>query len=216
MLGAGDGMQRRVRIGTCSGPAEAAFVRSVFDAHELEVVINGEHHASVLGGLGGFVRLDILVDADHEEEAVALLRDIREGAHAVGDELPEDEDVVDGDARADADGVWDAKPVAADATHDAAPASAEAARPARAAPIVFDDRRRRTGAVLLLSTLAGFGAAHMSTGAWARGIALAVANVAAFCLLAAGVPGTAWILFALRFVDMLGALARVWSRPAPT
>src|SRR5262245_5691268 len=101
-------MNHRVKIGTCSGPAEAAFVRSVFDAHELPVVINGEMHASVMGGLGGFVRLDILVDSEDAEEAVALLADIRAGDHAVseGDELA---DYPGGDERADADGVWDAK-----------------------------------------------------------------------------------------------------------
>src|SRR3954466_16343190 len=84
-------MKHRVRIGTCSGPAEAAFVRSVFDAHELPVVINGEMHASTMGGLGGFVQLDIRVDAGDAEDAVALLRDIRGGDHAVSedDQLPD-------------------------------------------------------------------------------------------------------------------------------
>src|SRR3954469_17418787 len=95
-------IQNRVKIGTCSGPAEAAFVRSVFDAHELAVVINGEMHASAMGGLAGFVRLDIFVDGDDAEDAVALLRDIREGGHPVseGDELPDgDEAASDGDER---------------------------------------------------------------------------------------------------------------------
>src|SRR4249920_1982989 len=111
----------RVKIGTCSGPAEAAFVRSVFDAHELPVVINGEMHASTMGGLGGFVRLDILVDAEDAEDAVALLSDIRAGDHAVsehdqlpdgnhaasdGDDLP---DGPEGDELADAAGMWNAK-----------------------------------------------------------------------------------------------------------
>src|SRR5262245_50716190 len=121
-------MKNRVKIGTCSGPAEAAFVRSVFDAHELPVVINGEMHAYAMGGLGGFVRLEIFVDRDDAEDAIALLDDIRAGAHAVsdGDELgPEPRDAASGertegarsDERADAAGVWNAEdeigPVAA-------------------------------------------------------------------------------------------------------
>src|ERR1044071_7283763 len=114
-------MKNRVRIGTCSGPAEAAFVRSVFDAHELPVIINGEMHASTMGGLAGFVRLDILVAEDDAEEAGALLHDIRAGGAAVseGDEpadgepsAPEAGDDAgeppdpDSDERADAEGVW--------------------------------------------------------------------------------------------------------------
>src|SRR6185295_4463208 len=104
-------MKNRVRIGTCSGPAEASFVRSMFAAHGLEVVVSGEMHAYTMGGLGGFVRLDILVDAEDAEEASALLADIRAGEHAVseGDAPPESEpdDAADGDEHADAQGVWD-------------------------------------------------------------------------------------------------------------
>lgn len=188
-------MNQRVRIGTCSGPAEAAFVRSVFDAHEIPVVISGEQHASVLGGLGGFVRLDILVDRADEEEANALLADIRAGEHAVPDgEVPEN--VVDDDASADAAGVWAApEPVAVDE------------------PAVFDSRRRKTGAILLLSVLAGFGTAHMSTGAWARGVIIAIANVVGIWLAVQGDRNGGWILFGARFADLFGALLRVWSRP---
>jgi hypothetical protein len=58
-----------------------------------------------MGGLGGFVRLYIFVDREDAEDAVALLRDIRTGDHAVseGNDLPDD---PGGDDRADADGVW--------------------------------------------------------------------------------------------------------------
>jgi Putative prokaryotic signal transducing protein len=228
-------MKNRVRIGTCSGPAEAAFVRSVFDAHELPVVINGEMHASAMGGLAGFVRLDILVDHDDSEEALALLRDIRAGEHAVseGDEFPDDPDDPGGDERADAAGVWNATrpseaagapaagpadPAAAVATPAATGAAAATPAPAAAMAFVpttgFDTRRRRTGAVLLLSVLLGFGTAHMSTGAWGRGVAIAALNVAGFAYVAIGQASLGgWLLFGARFADMFGALWRVWSRP---
>jgi hypothetical protein len=205
-------MKNRVKIGTCSGPAEAAFVRSVFDAHELPVVINGEMHAQTMGGLGGFVRLDILVDREDADDASALLADIRAGAHAVseGDELPPVEDQADrarSDERADADGVWNAKPesVAADAA-----LAARSYTPTTG----FDGRRRRTGAVLLLSVLAGFGTAHMSTGAWIRGGLIAVVNIVgiAYAWNGHGHLG-GWLLFGARFADMFGALWRVWARP---
>ena len=204
-------MKNRVKIGTCSGPAEAVFVRSVFDAHDLPVVINGEMHAQTMGGLGGFVRLDILVDSDDAEDAIALLNDIRAGDHAVseGDDLPGDageDERARSDERADADGVWNAKPESA---------AVEAPPPARSyAPTTgFDTRRRRTGAVLLLSVLAGFGTAHMSTGAWIRGGLIAVANVVGIAYASSGrVHLGGWLLFGARFVDMVGALWRVWTR----
>jgi hypothetical protein len=221
MMRRGGGMKNRVRIGTCSGPAEAAFVRSVFDAHELPVIINGEMHASTMGGLAGFVRLDILVAEDDAEEAAALLHDIRAGEHAVseGDEpadgepsAPEAGDAgeppdPDSDERADAEGVWLSGRAAK------APPTASGFTPTQG----FDTRRRRTGAVLLLSVLLGFGSAHMSTGAWGRGVAIAALNVVGILYAVDGdfrLGG--WVLFAARFADLFGALWRVWSQPSGT
>jgi hypothetical protein len=69
----------RVRIGTCSGPADAALVRAAFEAHSIPVVINAEQHASMLAGLGGaLVPLHVLVDEERAEEAAALLADLRD------------------------------------------------------------------------------------------------------------------------------------------
>jgi hypothetical protein len=203
-------MKNRVRIGTCSGPAEAAFVRSVFDAHELPVIINGEMHASTMGGLAGFVRLDIFVAEDDAEEAAALLQDIRTGEHAVadGDELPDggsEPSDPDSDERADAEGVWLSGRTAEP------PVAASAFTPTAG----FDTRRRRTGAVLLLSILLGFGSAHMSTGAWGRGVAIAALNVVGILYAVDGdIRLGGWVLFGARFVDLFGALWRVWSQPA--
>jgi hypothetical protein len=212
-------MKNRVQIGTCSGPAEAAFVRSVFDAHDLPVIINGEMHASAMGGLAGFVPLNILVDEDDAEDAAALLRDIRQGEHAVsdGDEPPDDEhaasreeappEAPDSDELADAAGVWDSR---GDATAAKPPPAGSGFTPTTG----FDTRRRRTGVVLLLAVVLGFGSAHMSTGAWGRGIAIAAFNVAGFGYAVSGdfrLGG--WLLFAARFADLFGALWRVWSQP---
>ena len=199
-------MKHRVCIGTCSGPAEAAFVRSVFDAHDVPVVINGEMHANAMGGLAGFVRLEIFVDRDDAERATTLLRDIRAGENADGAEAdgPVDEVVErDSDERADAAGVWEAKQ----------PAHAlEVADEGSSSMAGFDTRRRSTGAVLLLSVLLGFGTGHMSTGAWGRGAILAALNVLAFAGLGKDPAFAGWLLFAVRFVDMFGALWRVWSK----
>jgi hypothetical protein len=174
------------------------------------VVINGEMHAQVMGGLAGFVRLEILVDQADAEQAIALLRDIREGTHAVAedDELP-GEDLAPGDEprdrdeRADAAGVWVAE----------RPPRAVASLPGPTTGI--DSRRRRTGIVLLLSVMAGFGTAHMATGAWIRGVALAALTIYSICYAVSGHASEAgWLLFGARAGDLVGALWRVWFRRA--
>lgn len=211
-------MRNRVRIGTCSGPAEAAFVRSVFDAHELPVVINGEMHASTMGGLGGFVQLDIFVDGEDAEDAVALLHDIRAGDHAVSEdaelsdgdhEVPEGDELPDGpesDELADVGGIWNAQ-------HHTGASEVSRSAPATT-PTGFDTRRRRTGVVLLLSVMAGFGTAHMATGAWGRGVAIAALNMVGIAYAVSGHTTLGgWLLFGARFGDLFGALWRVWSQP---
>jgi hypothetical protein len=87
-------MADRVRIGVCTGPADAALVRAMFAAHDIRAVVGGEQHASVMGGLGGgFLSLDIYVSADDADEASALLADFRAQHH----EAPDDEDADDED-----------------------------------------------------------------------------------------------------------------------
>jgi hypothetical protein len=217
-------MKSRVRIGTCSGPAEAAFVRSVFDAHDLPVLISGEQHASVLGGLGGFVRLDIFVAEQDAEDAAALLRDIREGDHAIsedddlsdsagaapdGDDRSGDGLGADRDERAEADGLWNAQSVASEPPEVVARQAPGNDVPTAA---VFDPRRRRTAAALLLS-VPGLGAAHIWTGAWGRGLAIATANGFGIWAFSKGYPAAAPLLVGLRFIDLAGALWRIW-RPS--
>jgi hypothetical protein len=209
-------MKNRVCIGTCSGPAEAAFVRSVFDAHDLPVVINGEMHANAMGGLGGFIGLEIFVDREDAEDAIALLADIRAGERGAseddrspdGDPAAASDELLDdqGDERADAAGVWDAK-------H---PAEVPDTAAASTSTTGFDTRRRRTGVVLLLSVVAGFGTAHMSTGAWGRGVIIAMLNIVGITYAIGGnATFGGWLLFAARFADLVGALWRVWSSTDP-
>ncbi|MGE0871084.1 MAG: DUF2007 domain-containing protein [Kofleriaceae bacterium] len=88
----------RVRIGTCSGTAEAALLRSMFDAHDIPVVVGGEHHANVLGGLAGsFISLDIWVDEADAEQAAALLADVRAGGSPVAED-PDSDDAAESSA----------------------------------------------------------------------------------------------------------------------
>ncbi len=160
-------------------------MRSAFEAHGVPIVINAEQHASVFGGLGGaFVPLHIYVDDEHAEEAAALLADLR--SRDASDPALADE-AGDEDADADAD---------ADAS-DAVPVGHRV------------ERRRRTALALLLGCFLTFGTAHMSTGAWFRGMALAGLEVLAFTYMAAGdlKLGT-FLLIACVATDMIGAIWR--------
>src|SRR6185295_10428438 len=123
----------------------------MFAAHGIDLVVAAEHHAGLLGGLGGaFLSLDIWVADDDAEEASALLRDLRER---------DDSSAVEA-AASDA-GATGAAP---DDEPDDEPLGPLQQR---------IDRRRRTGVALLLGCCITFGTAHVFTGAWARGILLA-------------------------------------------
>lgn len=181
----------RVRIGTCSSPADAALVRSLFSAHGIAVVIGAEHHANLLGPLGGsFLSLDIWVDEADGDEGVALLRDLRER-----DERSTDEDEVgqggeDGDAGR------------SDSGDD--PGSSVSLR---------IDQRRRTGIVLLLGCIVTFGTAHMFTRAWLRGFALAAIEIAGIMHLWHGRSIGGGVVAAAILSDLIGALRRVRTAP---
>lgn len=185
----------RVRIGTCADPADAALIRSVFTARGIGVVIGAEHHASLLGPIGGaFLSLDIWVAAEDAEEAAALLRDLREG-HAAGEE-------VDAEAAAAGAGPPDQDEDDGELAYE---------RKLRI------EQRRRVGLVILLGCFVTFGTAHMVTGAWARGAALATIEVIGIRSLALGDKlGTAIILAAV-IADLVGALWRLRiQRTLPT
>jgi hypothetical protein len=183
----------RVRIGTCSNPADAVLVRSVFTAHEIDVVIGAEHHASLLGPLGGaFLSLDIWVAEEDAEEAWALLHDLRErsaGTAPDGDDGDDDDD-------------------------DGAVAGLSAALGAAGESLQWRlDRRRRTLAVLLLGAVLTFGTAHLFARAWLRGIALAGLEILGFRYLAAGNALGRFMIASAIVCDLVGAIWRVRATP---
>ena len=174
-------MDGRVRIGTCSGPAEAALVRAMLTAHDIPVLIGGEHHAGMLGGLGGaFVSLDIWVAREDAEDAAALLRELRTPGE--GEATDDDSDAADDEA---------------DAVADVVPVERRV------------DQRRRTGLVLLLACCVTFGTGHLYTRAWMRGIALAALEVVGlFQIGRAPVVGAVLVMLAI-VTDAVGAITRV-------
>ena len=59
---------------TCASPEEAATYKGVLDAHGVPCVIQGEHHRALLGMLGPYVEVRLLVPAGDEVAALRLLR----------------------------------------------------------------------------------------------------------------------------------------------
>jgi hypothetical protein len=207
-------VSRRVRIGTCAGPADAALVRAMFSARGIPVVVGAEHHSSMLGGLGGgFLSLDIWVAEEDSEEASALLRDVRESGVPDDDELaPEGEPGPEGEPALDGDETSFSTSQAGAA---AALAHASATEDTQDGFHLFIERRRRTGIALLLGCCITFGTAHMFTRAWLRGLALAGLELLGILKLAAGERvGTLAIVGAVA-VDVIGGVWRVWTQDRP-
>ena len=73
---------------TCASVEEAATYKGVLDAHGVPCVIQGEHHRSLLGMLGPYVEVRLLVPEGEQATALRLLRP----APAV---VPETEDAPD-------------------------------------------------------------------------------------------------------------------------
>lgn len=198
-------MKKRVSIGMCWGPADAALVRSVFEAHDIYVLIGAEHHAGLMGGLGGaFVPLDIIVDGAGAEEAAALLRDIREGDHEATSNAADEPDPEPGDPsldeRADAAAVWSYRSE-----------KLEDDLPGAAAIGLVSNRRRRTALALLLAFFISFGTAHMSTRAWLRGMALAGVEILGFMYLIVSPSLALALICGAMLGDAIGAVWRIWS-----
>jgi hypothetical protein len=161
-------------------------VRSAFAAHDVAIFINAEHHANVLGGLGGaIVPLEIYVDDADAEEASALLRDLRGEDAAHDDEEP-----------------LEPEPEPDDDDDDDASASSSSID-------VRIDRRRRTGVVMLLACCVTFGTASMYTRAWLLGALLAGGELLSFTYLVTQPRLGAPMLVGIILTDLISSLWRV-------
>jgi hypothetical protein len=183
----------RVRIGTCSGLAEAALLRSMFTAHGIGGAIGAEHRVSVLTGLGGgFASLDIWVDEDEHEEALALLRSLRSGEADPGDH---DEPSSEADDPHDGPCVDDASAHG----HDEIPGELR----------LRIHRRRQTAVALLLGACVTFGTAHAFTRAWARATLLMIVEAIGIGYVIVGNSLGMVAVIGAVIADVTGALWRI-------
>jgi putative signal transducing protein len=61
---------------SCGSVEEAATYKGVLDAHGVPCVVQGEHHRSLLGMLGPYVEVRLLVPEAHQAAALRLLRPV--------------------------------------------------------------------------------------------------------------------------------------------
>jgi len=67
---------------TCNSAEEASALRALREAHGIPCVVQGEHHRALLGMLGPYVEVRLLVPALHRPSAARL---IATPLHAVDD-----------------------------------------------------------------------------------------------------------------------------------
>lgn len=71
-----------VHIASAGDTGEASVMRSYLEHHDVDVLVSGENSHSVLGMVGGFVELRIMVPAQQAEFAKELLADYENDAEA--------------------------------------------------------------------------------------------------------------------------------------
>lgn len=185
-----------MRIATCRDSAEAAVIRAALTSNDIHVFINGEHAAPMFGLGASAVSLDVWVDREEVEEALALIRELREGGTAglADDEIPED-DTAERDEELTADG---AVVSAADDT------------------LTRLGQRKRMVLAVLVGLFMGHGTAHMSTRAWKRGLVLAAAQIAGWVQLGHGKTKLAVaMVVATMAMDIVGALLEIAQTSSP-
>ncbi|MFO0576053.1 MAG: DUF2007 domain-containing protein [Polyangia bacterium] len=92
---------RWVVVRSCRDNAEADLLKSVLADAGIRCVVQGENHRSMLGFLGAYIELRLLVPSESEEEAKLLLA-AAESSQDPGTEGALDEE--DGDGDGDGDG----------------------------------------------------------------------------------------------------------------
>ena len=96
--------QNLTHVASAGDNGEASVMRSYLEHHGIDVLISGENSRSVLGMVGGFVELRIMVPTPQAEEAKELLVEYEQGSAEeppehrgpFRDELDEEDEQSDG------------------------------------------------------------------------------------------------------------------------
>lgn len=71
-----------VHLRTCNGNDEASLLRSVLEARGIQCHVQGEHHRSLMGLIGTFIELHLMVPAEQADEAARILQEAAEAPPA--------------------------------------------------------------------------------------------------------------------------------------
>lgn len=74
-------------IYTAHNVPEADCIKMMIEAHEIPCHIQGSHHRSMLGMMGTFVELNIMVPASAVEEALQLIKEWQEAEPEDGETI---------------------------------------------------------------------------------------------------------------------------------
>lgn len=88
-MGQSEASSDLVVLKNCGDPAEAATLRSLLDAHGIDCVVQGEQHRSMLGVMGGYIEVNVLVASRDLDRARALLQESEEHGPQEGRASPE-------------------------------------------------------------------------------------------------------------------------------
>ncbi len=181
-MGDSDAMVHLVQVGD---NGEASVLRSFLECHDIHVYVQGENHRSVLGMVGAFIELKIMVPASQLDDAKELLEEYNaetpEGNAPTEFQGPNRDEFDDQDAD---DNRW---------LHEKA--------------LSISRRRLR-----IASFVFPFGGGHFAMGAWARGLLLLAIVVAS--LVAAVSTASFLLLWPLAIVMDLYGAGQLFDRKA--
>ena len=184
----------RIAVATCANSVEASTLKSLLQSQGIHATVSGEHHAALLGGLGGAAfSLQLQVAVKDADEARRLVAEARQGVD-ISDEALEAEAMAAG------------APVDADAL-----AYAQVADPSGPIESLQSlsgrlNYRRRVAMGALLSCCITFGTGHMVAGAWLRAMVLIGMEIMGLKYLAANqtIIGTSLTVGAI-LIDLVGS-----------
>lgn len=169
-------------------------ITAALRSHGIHVFVNGEASSTMFSWAAAAIALDVWVDREEADEALALIRELREGGEA---QLADDVRPAD-DTGAPVDELEEAE------------AEERALAADQPDTLTRLGKRKRMALAVAVGLFIGHGTAHMSARAWKRGFVLAAVQILGWRTLLTGDPRMgAAIVVATIAMDLIGALLHI-------